>query len=106
MSVHYLFFHLKVIHNASILNAIGCCGLQLYHFGETVSIPFWSDTWEPDSFLDKIEGNMERGLHTLCLLGREVYCILILLLHNLMLFSHRYKSEGTVHRKYDEVIYS
>merc|ERR1712038_277389 len=28
----------KVIHNASILNAAGCCGLQLYNFGETVSI--------------------------------------------------------------------
>ena len=62
----------KVIHNASILNAIGCCGLQLYHFGETVSIPFWTETWKPDSFLDKIEGNLERGLHTLCLLGREL----------------------------------
>ena len=24
----------KVIHNASIMNAVGCCGLQLYRFGE------------------------------------------------------------------------
>ena len=24
----------KVIHNASIMNAIGACGLQLYRFGE------------------------------------------------------------------------
>jgi len=23
----------KIIHNASIMNAIGCCGLQLYNFG-------------------------------------------------------------------------
>lgn len=58
----------RVIHNASIMNAIGCCGLQLYNFGETVSIPFWSDSWEPDSFFDKIVSNLVRGQHTLCLL--------------------------------------
>ena len=31
----------QVVHNASIMNAIGCCGLQLYSFGETISIPYW-----------------------------------------------------------------
>ncbi|XP_046996564.1 diphthine methyl ester synthase isoform X3 [Schistocerca americana] len=59
----------KVIHNASILSAIGCCGLQLYSFGETVSIPFWTDSWKPDSFYNKIVENKCRGLHTLCLLA-------------------------------------
>lgn len=59
----------QIIHNASILNAIGCCGLQLYSFGETVSIPYWTDSWRPDSFFDKIIGNYQRNLHTLCLLG-------------------------------------
>ena len=58
----------KVIHNASILTAAGCCGLQLYNFGETVSIVMWQDGWNPDSFYDKIIGNKTRGLHTLCLL--------------------------------------
>uniref|UniRef100_A0A0K0DGL2 GPI alpha-1,4-mannosyltransferase I, catalytic subunit n=1 Tax=Angiostrongylus cantonensis TaxID=6313 RepID=A0A0K0DGL2_ANGCA len=58
----------KVIHNASILNAVGCCGLQLYNFGETVSIVMWLDGWEPDSYYDKIASNMEKGFHTLCLL--------------------------------------
>lgn len=62
----------SVIHNASILNAVGCCGLQLYNFGETVSIVFWTDTWQPESFYDKIESNIERGLHTLCLLDIKV----------------------------------
>ena len=28
----------KVIHNASIMNAVGCIGLQLYNYGETVRI--------------------------------------------------------------------
>ena len=54
------------------MNAIACTGLQLYTFGETVSIPFWEETWKPDSFLDKINGNLERGLHTLCLLDIKV----------------------------------
>uniref|UniRef100_A0A8D8S4T6 diphthine methyl ester synthase n=1 Tax=Cacopsylla melanoneura TaxID=428564 RepID=A0A8D8S4T6_9HEMI len=62
----------KVIHNASILNAAGCCGLQLYNFGETVSIPFWTESWKPDSFYDKIIENKTRGLHTLCLLDIQV----------------------------------
>ncbi|GAB6033022.1 diphthine synthase [Chamberlinius hualienensis] len=58
----------SVIHNASILTAVGCCGLQLYSLGETVSIVMWTDDWQPDSYFDKIEENASRGLHTLCLL--------------------------------------
>lgn len=62
----------QVIHNASILNAVGCCGLQLYSFGETVSLVFWTDDWKPDSYFDKIVSNKSRGLHTLCLLDIKV----------------------------------
>lgn len=62
----------QVVHNASILNSVGCCGLQLYSFGEVVSITFWTDEWRPDSFYDKIAKNRERGLHTLCLLDIKV----------------------------------
>ena len=50
----------------------GCCGLQLYLFGETVSIPFWTDSWTPSSFYDKIEANLDRDMHTLCLLDIKV----------------------------------
>ncbi|XP_027194117.2 diphthine methyl ester synthase [Dermatophagoides pteronyssinus] len=62
----------RIIHNASIINACGCCGLQLYNFGEVVSIPLWTDQWRPTSFLDKIEANINHGLHTLCLLDIKV----------------------------------
>ncbi|XP_001506442.1 diphthine methyl ester synthase [Ornithorhynchus anatinus] len=62
----------RVIHNASIMSAVGCCGLQLYSFGETVSIVFWTDTWKPESFFDKIKKNRLSGLHTLCLLDIKV----------------------------------
>lgn len=62
----------KVIHNASVMNAVGACGLQLYRYGEAVSIVFFTDTWRPDSFYDKIAANRELGLHTLCLLDIKV----------------------------------
>ncbi|KAF4688228.1 cell wall bioproteinsis protein [Perkinsus olseni] len=62
----------SVVHNASIMNAIACCGLHLYRFGETVSICFWDDSWKPDSYFDKIADNAKRGLHTLCLLDIKV----------------------------------
>jgi diphthine methyl ester synthase len=62
----------QVVHNASIMNAVGCTGLQLYNFGETISIPYWTQTWRPDSFYDKIKANVEHGLHTLCLLDIKV----------------------------------
>lgn len=61
-----------IIHNASILSAVACCGLQIYSFGETVSIPFWTDTWRPESYFDKIIRNRENNLHTLCLLDLKV----------------------------------
>ncbi|KAM9687197.1 diphthine methyl ester synthase isoform 1-T1 [Trichechus inunguis] len=62
----------RVIHNASIMNAVGCCGLQLYKFGETVSIVFWTDTWRPESFFDRVKKNRQNGMHTLCLLDIKV----------------------------------
>ncbi|GBF93120.1 diphthine methyl ester synthase-like [Raphidocelis subcapitata] len=62
----------EVIHNASVMNAVGACGLQLYRYGEAVSIVFFTDTWRPDSFYDRIAANRKLGLHTLCLLDIKV----------------------------------
>mmetsp|Transcript_14872 Transcript_14872/g.19618 ORF Transcript_14872/g.19618 Transcript_14872/m.19618 type:complete len:274 (+) Transcript_14872:133-954(+) len=62
----------EVIHNASVMGAAASCGLQLYHFGQTVSIPFFTDDWRPDSFYEKIKVNKEAGMHTLCLLDIKV----------------------------------
>ena len=62
----------RVIHNASIINAVGACGLQLYNFGQTVSLVFFTDTWKPDSFYDKIKENANLGMHTLVLLDIKV----------------------------------
>ena len=60
----------KIVHNASIMNAVSSCGLQLYRFGKTVSIPYWTDDWRPESFIDGILCNKQNDLHTLCLLGK------------------------------------
>ncbi|KAG5718876.1 Diphthine synthase, partial [Termitomyces sp. T112] len=62
----------RVIHNASIMNAIGASGLQLYNFGQTVSLVFFTETWKPDSFYDRIKENADVGLHTLVLLDIKV----------------------------------
>ena len=62
----------RVIHNVSILNAIGSIGINLYHFGQTVSIPFFNANWRPQSWFKKINQNFSIGLHTLCLLDIKV----------------------------------
>ena len=62
----------ETIHNASVMNAVGACGLQLYQFGQTVSLVFFTDSWKPDSFYGKIMENRKIGLHTLLLLDIKV----------------------------------
>ncbi|RNF10773.1 diphthine synthase [Trypanosoma rangeli] len=62
----------RAIHNASIINAVGCCGLQLYRFGQVLSLCFWTNSWHPDSWYDRLKANREMGLHTLVLLDIKV----------------------------------
>ncbi|KAI9506766.1 diphthine synthase [Coemansia spiralis] len=69
---HELGIEVKSIHNASIMNAVGATGLQLYSFGQTISVVFFTESWRPDSFYDRIKENSTLGLHTLCLLDIKV----------------------------------
>jgi diphthine methyl ester synthase len=62
----------RVIHNASIINAVGEVGLELYKFGAVASIPFHEDGFEPETPYDIIRSNQEHGWHTLCLLDIKV----------------------------------
>ncbi|KAF3395192.1 Diphthine methyl ester synthase [Talaromyces pinophilus] len=62
----------KAIPNASIMSAIGCTGLQLYNFGQTVSMVFFTETWKPSSYYDRVKENAQLGLHTLVLLDIKV----------------------------------
>jgi len=58
----------EIIHNASIMNAVGDTGLELYKFGKTTSIPFPEKSYEPETAYEVIKGNNKIGLHTLILL--------------------------------------
>lgn len=62
----------EVIHNASVMAAVASCGLQLYQYGYTVSIPLFEGSWRPASFYDRIKYNKAGGMHTLCLLDIKV----------------------------------
>ncbi|TKA61418.1 hypothetical protein B0A49_07200 [Cryomyces minteri] len=62
----------RAIPNASILTAVGATGLQLYAFGQTVSMVFFTDNWKPSSYYDRIRENASLGLHTLLLLDIKV----------------------------------
>lgn len=54
------------------MNAVGASGLQLYNFGQTVSLVFFTETWKPDSFYDRVKENSNLGMHTLILLDIKV----------------------------------
>lgn len=63
---------IRSVPNASIMSAVGATGLQLYNFGQTVSMVFFTNTWKPASFYDRIRENRNIGLHTLVLLDIKV----------------------------------
>jgi len=55
-----------VVHNASVLTAVGITGLQLYKFGKTTSIPFENQNIEVP--YDVLKSNQKNNLHTLFIL--------------------------------------
>jgi len=59
----------KVIHNASILNAIGEIGLELYKYGHVTSIPF--DNKNIKTPVEIFNKNYKNDLHTLFLLDLD-----------------------------------
>ena len=62
----------RIIHNASIMNAIGASGLQLYTFGQAISLVLFTDAWKPNLFYARIKENSDLRLHTLVLLDIKV----------------------------------
>tara|TARA_Y100000310_G_C20628808_1_gene787453 strand:+ start:700 stop:1452 length:753 start_codon:yes stop_codon:yes gene_type:complete len=59
----------NIVHNASILTAIGITGLQLYKFGKTTSIPLKNENIEAPYNVLKL--NQENNLHTLFILDLD-----------------------------------
>ena len=66
----------RVFHNACIMSAAGCCGLHLYNYGRTISVPYFmegaTDDTKQTSYYDYLKFNDSGGLHTLCLLDIKV----------------------------------
>ena len=56
-----------IIHNASILTAVGEVGLELYKYGKVTSVPFA----ESNTSHEVIESNRKNNLHTLVLLDLD-----------------------------------
>jgi len=58
----------KVLHNASVISAVGATGLQVYKFGKTASIPFPEGDYMPETPYNILKDNQSIGAHTLFLL--------------------------------------
>ena len=59
----------NIINNASVLNAIGIVGLELYKFGRVVSIPFHNE--QVKAPIKALKDNQSVNLHTLFLLDLD-----------------------------------
>jgi len=57
----------KIVHSASIFDAIAETGLQMYKFGKTTSLPAWTEKHTPKSFTEIIKENHSIKAHTLLL---------------------------------------
>lgn len=59
----------KIIHSASILDAVAETGLQMYKFGKIASMPAWNAKkgYEPDGFMEIVKQNLSINAHTLIL---------------------------------------
>ncbi len=57
--------HVKVIHNASIISALGEIGLDVYKYGRITTIPFHNENIS--SPIDVLKQNQKNNLHTLFL---------------------------------------
>lgn len=66
----------RVIYSASVFDAIGECGLQIYKFGKIASMPKWQPDkkFEPESFMEIVKENKTIGAHSLILMdiGLEI----------------------------------
>lgn len=59
----------NIIHNSSIVSAVGVTGLQVYKFGKITSIPLENENVEGP--YDVLRDNLSLGLHTLFLLDLD-----------------------------------
>ena len=53
----------KIIYSASILDAIAETGLQIYKFGKITSMPKWTKSYKPTSFMEIVKENQSIKAH-------------------------------------------
>lgn len=58
----------KTVFNASVFDALGETGLQLYKFGKIPSMPLWKDNYTSNSFIDYLLENKKTNSHSLLLI--------------------------------------
>ncbi len=58
----------KILYAGSVFDAVAECGLSLYKFGKTASLPRWQESYKPTSFMDVIKDNKKIGAHSLLLI--------------------------------------
>ncbi len=57
----------KILYSGSVFDAVAECGLSLYKFGKTTSLPKYTNNYKPTSFIDVIKENQKINAHTLLL---------------------------------------
>ena len=65
---------INIIYNASIFDAIAETGLEIYKFGKVTSIPKWTKSFKPTSFMEIVKQNQGIDAHSLILIdiGLEI----------------------------------
>lgn len=59
----------EIVNGVSIYSAApAASGLQIYKFGKTVTVPYITANYQPETPYDVVKENTERGLHSLVLL--------------------------------------
>ena len=70
----------NVVNNASVMNAIGIIGLELYKFGRVVSIPFHNENVKAP--VKALKDNQSINLHTLFLLDLDLLQVFLVFCNN------------------------
>jgi diphthine methyl ester synthase len=58
----------EIVYNGSVLDAVAETGLQIYKFGKITSMPKWSNSFKPTSFMEIVKQNQKIDAHSLILI--------------------------------------
>jgi diphthine methyl ester synthase len=58
----------EIVYNSSVFDAVAETGLQIYKFGKIASMPKWSNSFKPTSFMEIVKQNQGIDAHSLILI--------------------------------------